>query len=99
MIGSVLVCAFGRPRLSANGTPSRPTTSIGTFRAMPEPSMSARCRRTYVSAAELTRRQSSSRPATTLTSGKLPAGLPASRIEIPLTLRKVSCSRSAGAEH
>ena len=57
MIGSVLVCAFGRPMLSANGTPSRPRTSIGTLRAFPELSISARCRRTYVSAAALTSRQ------------------------------------------
>ena len=53
----------------------------------------------YVSAAALTRRQSSSRWAARLISGTRPAGFPASRIEIPLTLRKVCCSRSAGAVH
>ena len=45
MIGSVLACACGRPIVSANGTPSMPTTSIGTFRAAPDVSMSTRCGR------------------------------------------------------
>src|SRR5438093_668321 len=34
MIGSVLVCALGRPVLSAKGTPSRPMTSIGRVRTI-----------------------------------------------------------------